>query len=362
MAYTVSGAFSTGRGFFYGCPGGLMIDPAPLRGLGGRRGASPQLEIEIDPCVYHEAVPEGAFPERYDAFSQIGSMAVSVHMVGMGEPCENSGQFRVGACIKCGHEITYPLNTCGRVECPQCVKTWARRASERSGARVWGALHAGVTKHHPQHVTFELSSLSWKEAKKKAAAIGLTGGVLVLHAHRIKKEWAQMFEITAERCAANRYDIVRESALGLDALEFSPHAHAIGFGRLVDIKKDSGNYLYRNIRRLNSQSAVERTLSYILGHTVLPPTERASVVRYFGICSVQKLKPTWSGRCRAGLMCPCCGGAMVEKDTIEELTVLRYIALGWHVVSPRRRVTGGTGPPVAPNPVWGTDLPAGLCI
>jgi len=338
-----------------------MKAPAPLGGLGEPMGGFFGCSDEVDPAMYREAVPEAHYPERSGNSPPLVDHMLVHSMVGMGELCENSGQFRVGACLKCGHEVVMPMKSCGRIECPRCVKTWARRASERTGCRAFAPIHALVSKHHPRHISFELENLSWKEAKKKALALGATGGILVLHAHRIKPQFAQMFEIMAERCSANRYDIVRESALGLDALEFSPHAHAICYGRFVDVEKGSGVYKYRNIRKLNSQAACEKTLSYLLGHSALPPWPSKNAVRYFGICSPQKIKPSWSGKCRSGLDCPCCGGVVIDKESREEIFITRYIALGWHIILPRPRVTGGAGPPVAPNRVWGTNLPPGLC-
>jgi len=210
-------------------------------------------------------------------------------------------------------------------------------------------------------VTFELDSLDWKEVKKKALAIGATGGVLVIHPYRIKPEYVQMFEIMAARCDMNRYDVARQSAYGLSAFDFSPHCHGVVYGKLVDIKKDSGEYLYRNIRRLNSQAAVERTLSYVLGHSLRPPSPRASAVRYFGSCSPQKLKAEWTGKCLVDVLCPCCGGQMIEKGAEDLMMRYRYIALGWHVVTGKR--SGAKGRP-ARGFHW-TDVqpepPAGLC-
>jgi len=341
--------------------GGLVRPPAGLRVYTDQVEISTYREANLDPVMYHEHVPDASLPEENKHVSVSGSVPVLPLLVGMGDQCETEGWLRVGACDKCGYEITLSQSSCGRIECPRCMHTWARRASERSGARVWGAFHAGVVKYHPRHITFELNSMSWDEAKTKAVAIGCTGGVIVMHPYRIKREYKQMFEIMAARCSMNRYDVARESAYGLSAFDYSPHAHVITYGRLVDIEKGSNEYLYKNIRRLNSQAGVERTLSYLLGHTSMPESPRKSVVRYFGICSPQKLKPSWTGKSLVAMLCPCCGGHMIEKGTMDMLSMLRYIALGWHVVTGKR--SGAKGRP-ARGFHW-TDvqpeLPAGLC-
>lgn len=307
-------------------------------------------EIEVDPCVYREAVPESPLLDISGDIEAPGKLSVECTLVGMGEECESTGRVSVGACSKCGYEVVLMGSTCGRTACPRCMKTWARRASERAGARIWGAVHAGVSKHHPRHFTFELESLSWDEAKAKAAEIGATGGVLVFHPYRIRKEYQAMMDIMAAKYFMNRYDVVRQSALGLDALEYSPHCHGIVYGKFADVEKGSGIYKYRNIRRLHTQKACERTLSYLLGHCLQPPSERASAVRYFGICSPQKLKAEWTGSCHDTLECPACGGVMCYKGCLDIIQVRRYIALGWHVVTKREKGTGGAGPPVAAPP------------
>lgn len=311
--------------------------------------------------MYREAVPSATLPEQPGDTSWSHNTLRSYPMVGMGSTCEDSGRYRVGACVKCGYEITMHLQSCGRVECPRCVGTWARRASERASSRVFGALHAQVTKHKPRHITFELEALDWKEAKRKAAEIGATGGVLVVHAHRIKERYAAMFEIMAARCACNRYTIVRESALGMEALEYSPHCHAIAYGKFVDVEKDSDKFEYRNIRRIGSQSDCEKVLSYLLGHTVQPAGSRCSAVRYFGICSPQKLKPSWTGVYHDALRCPCCDGDFVDKESGELILVRKFVALGWLRVTRRVGVTGGKRAPVAPTTVHGPVVPEGLC-
>lgn len=316
---------------------------------------------EWDPAMYREAVPEAQHLDKKISLGAPGNTAILSGMVGMGNACEQVGWLRVSACRDCGHEVRFSQSSCGRIECPRCHKTWARRCSERVGARVMGAMFAGVVKHHPRHVTFELDSLDWKEAKRKAAAIGMTGGVLVLHPWRIKKSFLAMMEIMAERCSINRYDVVRESAFGMDALEYSPHCHAVGYGRLVDIEKGSGDYLYRMIRKLNTQESVERSMGYLLGHTMIPATEKGSAVRYFGICSPQKLAPSWTGTCQAALTCPCCGGPVgqwVTKTTFEVTEITRFIALGWHVITKSDR---GALPPITPLSAGRQPLTPGLC-
>ena len=273
----------------------------------------------------------------------------SISMVGSGEECEPGGWVVSAVCPRCGHHVSLVKHGCGRIECPQCSKKWARRAAERSAARLWGALHAGVSKHKPRHITFDLDELSWDAAKARAEEIGCTGGILVLHPWRLKEEYRAMFEMMAERTGMNRYDIAKQSGIGMDAFRWSPHCHGMVYGRFKDVRSGSEIFEYRNIRRMNSQHSAEGALMYLFGHTFIPPGQNGKCYRYFGICSPQKLKPEWTGSCTDSLKCPECQAEMVTEDSGEIILYKRYIALGWHVVTRIRTKARGAPPPRAPR-------------
>jgi predicted RNA-binding Zn-ribbon protein involved in translation (DUF1610 family) len=279
--------------------------------------------------VYHDLVPEAQHPEEF-----------ILRLVGTGEKCENEGWVISGSCTKCGHKVELTKATCGRVECPKCYRTWANRAAQRAGARVWGYYETRVTNHVPRHITFELTDVNWDEAKKKAKALGATGGLIVIHPWRIKKEYQDAANDWASRHKGNRYDYVRAQPDPMALLDFSPHAHCLCYGKLVEIKAGDSEYLYRNIRRLGTLEACEGVAFYLLSHTNSPATERAQSVRYFGCCSTQRLKPEWTGKVTVSFLCPECGAPMVETGTCEEITTKHYVATGWAVVIPDKRPAG----------------------
>jgi hypothetical protein len=270
-------------------------------------------------------------------------------MVGSGDECEPDGWVIAARCPSCGHSLKLVKHGCGLISCPACARKWARRAAERAGARLFGAFNAKVSRWKPRHITFEIETLDWDAAKKKAASLGCTGGILVLHPWRLKAEFKQMFEIMAERTGRNRYDLAKESAFGMDAFEWSPHVHALAFGKFADVRKGSKIFEYRNIRRLNSQHAAEGSLLYLFGHTFIPPTKNGKCYRYFGICSPQKLKPSWTGTCHDWLRCPCCETPMQYEGGIDCIQVVRYIALGWHQITGLHAKLKGAPPPRAPR-------------
>jgi len=273
----------------------------------------------------------------------------ALRMVGSEKECEIPGWVVSAVCPKCGQHVKLVKAGCGRVECPRCSKRWARRAAERAGARVFGAFMAAVSRWKPRHITFELDEFSWEFAKKRAAELGATGGVLVLHPWRIKDEYKARFGEESERTGKNRYDLAKTSELGMAAFRWAPHCHAIVYGRFRAVEKGSDGFEYRNIRRLNSQGSVEGTLVYLFGHTFIPLKDNAKCYRYFGICSPQRLKPEWTGSCSATLTCPNCQAEMVTEDSGEVITYKRYVALGWHSIKPRLRSSKGATPPEAPR-------------
>ena len=281
----------------------------------------------------------------------------ALRMVGSGDECEPGGWVVSAVCPKCGHHVQLVKSGCGRVECPRCSKKWARRAAERAAARVFGAFLARASRWKPRHITFDLDEVSWDAAKKKAESLGCTGGVLVIHLWRFKPEYKAMFEIMAERTGLNRYDVAKMSAIGMDAFEWSPHCHAEAYGKFEAVEKDSGQFKYRMIRRLNSQQTAEATLLYLFGHTFIPQTKNGKCYRYFGICSPQKLKPEWTGSCLDSLKCPCCQAEMTDEESGEVILYHKYAALGWHTIKRRSREAKGAAPPAAslrsaevPNP------------
>ena len=289
--------------------------------------------------VYPDTVPEPINPEE-----------PVLMMVGMGAPCDLNPVPVPMVCPSCKLEMEVSGTTCGHVECPKCWGTWARRGAERVAARVWGYQEAAGTHHKPRHATFDLDSVDWKKAKKKALALGFTGGVIVIHPWRIKDEFREQMEIMAERTGKSRYEIVRESAIGMDAMRYSPHAHVICYGKGVQVEKGSDEYQYRMIRRLNGLDGVQGAVYYLLSHTFIPEGKGRTTYRYFGTCLPQRLKPTWEGKTSDVLRCPNCSKEMVYPGTNICKEIKKYYAMLWKIVVPVKRPRLKALPAVATAP------------
>lgn len=286
------------------------------------------LDLELS-SLYPDTVPKGQ-----------SDKPTELRMVGSGDQCDTGGLKVPMICPKCHTEVQVNTTTCGRVECPTCWPTWARRGAERAAARVWGYREASHTKYLPRHATFDLDAVDWKEAKKKALKFGFIGGVMVIHPWRIKNEYKPLLAQAAESTGKSRYDLAREMMETVNVLEFSPHCHVIAYGKGVLIEKGSTEYQYRMIRRCNSLQGAEKVVFYLLSHTYIPESPGKRVYRYFGTCSPQRLKPSWTSKRTDFVRCPHCNEPMVYPGTSEIKEVSSYIAGGWYFVKPKKRLTG----------------------
>jgi hypothetical protein len=193
----------------------------------------------------------------------------------------------------------------------------------------------------PRHITFELEwapgdSLSWDDVKSRAVSIGCTGGLLVVHPWRILPDVERAWEREKDqgKTDMNRYTWVKKN-YGMAGFSWAPHCHGIVYGRFEDVTKGSDVYRYRNIRRVNSLRSCEGIVTYLLSHTAVPPGN-AKAYRYFGICSPQVLKPTWTGTLTVPMLCEKCGHQMLYADSLPDVPLLvltkHFCSDGWHKI------------------------------
>ncbi|HEX3037301.1 MAG TPA: hypothetical protein VHT73_19630, partial [Thermodesulfobacteriota bacterium] len=146
----------------------------------------------------------------------------------------------------------------------------------------------------------------YSRAIKYAKQIGISGGGVVFHAFRIKKEYQRPIQqaIKAAGKKMGSWEGVRENVLGLpsreDYLIFSPHFHIVGYFRLKqkssDFYKETG-WTYKNIswskgRGSEEQDGVFKIFAYILTHHYHESGKQA--IHYFGSASKNKVsRETW---------------------------------------------------------------------
>ena len=274
--------------------------------------------------VAQGGVSERVYPDSVPLDNPLG-----VKMVGSGARCEIEKWTVKGVCSKCGYPVELQKNTCGRIECPDCYKGWARRAADRASLRTWGYLHAlGDYRYRPWHIVLSIPGCTeWSKYKKLALDYGCTGGVMVIHPFRIIRSVARTIQDAASKEHVNRYDYVRKHGLW-QMMEYSPHAHIVGYGYLKE-NVPGDDFQYRKIRVLRDRGAAERAIYYLLTHALLPSSPRGHAVRYFGVCSLSQLGVSWKGTVREPVRCQCCGSEVVYEGSNDMILTKHCIALGW---------------------------------
>ena len=245
------------------------------------------------------------------------------NLVGTGEAGEWCGKVRRGTAVCNVNAWDHPKlalrgSSCGRVECPICWTTWARRGAERARCRVWGfrKCYPGIV-HHPRHIIISppvgygpISEGTQETAKRirdglirAAKRSGLWGGSLVVH-------WYRMNEGIEE----TRWEDVRHHhPCWRDVVHWSPHGHLAAYGR-VDLGRLQPGWVVKVARKLRDEESVAKAVFYHLSHTCLVGG-LASLV-YFGCCSTHALRRTAVHRLSMDVPCLAedCPGMLVWLD------------------------------------------------
>lgn len=248
--------------------------------------------------------------------------------------------------IKCSEHDDHPHfewhgTSCGQPGCPRHWQQWAHRGADRVGCRLEGFYNIKRNRRYPpRHIVLSISITDpllekLKKMKPKnqlrhlrkyfiqqAAAIGCTGGSLVIHTHRTN-------DLVPDSKGSKKWDWVRSKGyFWKDFVKFSPHAHINGYGYLD--KPQPGQFLYVNLGVLNTRDDMEAAAFYQLSHAAIVPGIDAVV--YFGNCGYRKLKLVARWRSPRDLLCQACGAVMIYEDSGEVVTVRR--TMGDYVVAP----------------------------
>jgi len=221
-------------------------------------------------------------------------------------------------CPSCHRTVGHYYH-CKNFACPECFRDAARQAANRAADYLTGCYSAwrlfGRNLGYINHIELSVPESQYRGFDKKkmtarairySKQIGISGGGIVFHAFRIKKEYQRPIQ-QAIRAAGKKmgsWDGVRENILGLpsseDYIVFSPHFHIVGFFRLKQksnqFYKKTG-WTYKNIswskgRGSENQEGVFKIFSYILTHHYHEPGKQA--IHYFGTASKNKVsRETW---------------------------------------------------------------------
>lgn len=272
---------------------------------------------------------------------------------------ENCGTILKWVC--CSRDPTHwkrPLvEHCDRVECPECWTYWGTKQSKRLADKLrgyvadawehlegyqWHKKNSQNLRHWafspPQDmITPEMSYDKIKDIGKKFVLFsGVTGGVLVFHPFRIRKEMhlklimhQKLLKFSEEEKEKKFWQCARDDVLGLgDWREYcywSPHYHVIGFGYVENSRElqSRTGWVYNFIRNIPVQKirmldgvedAIAQVCFYVLSHAAYQWLKKIPV--WFGCCTPRNLRkigdPVPSDFDGMKLTCPKCAAVVVE--------------------------------------------------
>jgi len=204
---------------------------------------------------------------------------------------------------------TIQIVNCHDPKCPRCYPAWAWRRARIIEEKMIQAkmlyAQAGEMLYDPNHFalsppqdravkmieTKEGEQALWKEAEYVLGLMGLRGGVVIYHSHRMK-------HIDGSGCE-NVYQCKKENPGKRHIKYESPHYHPIAYGRAIksNLVEGATGWVYKKIYEKNKERSVKFTAQYLLSHCGLtyakdnPNGARISkVIRYFGILKSNKIK------------------------------------------------------------------------
>ena len=291
------------------------------------------------------------------------------------------------------HFTRHFKNSCGNPLCPECYGSWINKAANRIAQRLRGyiqeanagqftlddtplaAWHKDNTRYLNHYVVSPRKDeigFDWSYQKirqvgmKKARQMGVTGGEGFFHPYRVTKpiklrlkylcrETTRMTEDEQER---KFWELIREDALKLGSwkkyVEWSPHYHIIGFGRLPtqhtqeqkdQVKKIRGSWIVQWIRHVNTDryftgqdmhDEIIELAAYLLSHSGYEVTETGkgrNIPIDFGVCGRNQLKKWGEPLIESNqVVCPKCQslvimGKMTDKfipETDKDGLVIPY--------------------------------------
>ena len=174
------------------------------------------------------------------------------------------------------------FDSCHKPACPVCWPSWAGRGAERITDTVMGFKTAHSYAYYPNHidisphpdlVPFDRPStecLSWllEEVNNRLDVLGVIAAALIPHPYRIRDERKRFVNDQASAYHKNRYVWALEQSNWYEYVYFSPHVHAITYGRLIYVHdfERLTNWQYHNHGRMKTRVDVLKVAKYLLSH------------------------------------------------------------------------------------------------
>lgn len=276
--------------------------------------------------------------------------------------------FSTAACSQDpGHFTKHLEQHCDDPSCPVCFGHWASKQGSRISERLRGYIEAAgrgqrtldlsdnalwhqdnsrYLNHYvlsaPKHVITPDMSIDQIKASGKAMAarVGITGGFMGFHPYRIKKAiQTQLSYICREAVRLNEderekkfWELVRTDVLQLGSwdlyVEWGPHFHIIGFGRLPSQRTDEekeevrillAGWLPRWIRHVKTETKfdgqaikdpIAELAAYVLSHAAY--IQGKKIPAWIGVCTPGRLKKLGKpDKLSYEVICPKCGSPVI---------------------------------------------------
>ena len=271
----------------------------------------------------------------------------------------------------CSNDASHFLKSvkhhCDNPSCPVCFGSWTSKAAKRIAERVRGYITA-ATDTQVDLDGFELASwhkdnsrylnhymlsprdgeitpdMPYNAIKQRgramAARIGITGAVQLFHPYRIKKKLHLSLvrvcrgavHMTEEERDKKFWALVREDVLRLGSwreyVEWSPHFHYIGFGRLpscitledkASVSTILGGWVVKWIRHVETERTfdgqtmhdpIAALASYLLSHAGYQSGRK--IPSWLGVLGPNRLRKVGEPeRLSVSVVCPVCGSPVV---------------------------------------------------
>jgi len=270
------------------------------------------------------------------------------------------------------HFLRHFKESCGNPLCPECFGAWTNKAGNRIAQRLRGYIresnegqftldHTSLVEWHKDNTRYlnhyvvsprpgEINQdMSYQKIRqtgmKMARKMGITGGEGFFHPWRVLKpikvrlkylcrETTRMTEDEQER---KFWELIRDDALKLGSwdkyVEWSPHFHVIGFGRLPEqrtqeqkdeFKQKFAGWIVHWVRHVNTDryftgqdmhDEIVELASYLLSHSGYQLTEKGkgrNIPIDFGVCGRNQLKKFGEPLLESNqVVCPKCGSLVI---------------------------------------------------
>lgn len=257
----------------------------------------------------------GILPISQSSFPESGFLA-DFQLAGSGESYSSCGSFFTVGCLNVGEHVGSNLDgvdmtgkaylerhkqSCHRSLCPICWEDWANREKDKASERLRAFVLKGRSLK-PIHVIVSVPSVDWELSVQKMREkvyrvlkmVHCIGGLMIYHSKRKNDQ---------------------------DGWYFSPHFHVLGYGWIMDVRRNYVNSGYI-IKNAGIRKTVEGTIFYQLSHCGISKDNHA--ITWFGALSYAKLHVVYAEK--ESESCPICGNRLKQliwlgegKDPLPDL-------------------------------------------